>query len=152
MRFLINLIPGNMRFDFLSIRFLPMIGLLATGMASCFIVRPGSPEEAASPQPVERDSFSSLHSQFAFPGKEYGSAPLWVWNTEVTTELIDTMMHAFSQNAFGGVFIHPRPGLVTEYLSDEWFRLVARSEERRVGEECRAVWARRTTTKKSEYG
>ncbi len=109
----------------MSIRFLPMIGLLATGMASCFIVRPGSPEEAASPQPVERDSFSSLHSQFAFPGKEYGSAPLWVWNTEVTTELIDTMMHAFSQNAFGGVFIHPRPGLVTEYLSDEWFRLVA---------------------------
>lgn len=41
----------------------------------------------------------------------------------MTKEIIDTMMLEFKQNAFGGVFIHPRPGLITEYFSDQWWEL-----------------------------
>ena len=35
------------------------------------------------------DTFERLEHGFADPGKEYGSAPLWVWNTEVDTAIID---------------------------------------------------------------
>ena len=69
------------------------------------------------------DAFAYLEQQFANPDKQYGSAPLWVWNTDVTTGIIDSMMQGFKDNAFGGVFIHPRPGLITEYLSPKWFDL-----------------------------
>src|ERR1700744_162223 len=64
-------------------------------------------------------------STFANPGKDYGSAPLWVWNTKVTRGLIDTCLRAFKDHGFGGVFVHPRAGLVTEYLSPDWFGLWA---------------------------
>src|SRR5690606_7487365 len=68
-------------------------------------------------------SFAVLKDSFAEPGKEYGSAPLWVWHTKVTKTIIDSMMQEFKENAFGGVIVHPRPGLITEYLSAEWFEL-----------------------------
>ncbi len=68
-------------------------------------------------------NFTFLQKEFISPGKEYGSAPLWVWHTKVTKEIIDSMMSEFKQNEFGGVMIHPRPGLITEYLSPEWFSL-----------------------------
>lgn len=66
-----------------------------------------------------------MRKNFINPPKEYGSAPLWVWHTKITERIIDSMMYEFKQNAFGGVFVHPRPGLVTEYLSKEWFDLFA---------------------------
>lgn len=69
----------------------------------------------------QNDSFSFLKTNFANPGNHYGSAPLWVWNTKVTKPAIDSMLYGFKKNAFGGVFVHPRPGLITEYLSQEWF-------------------------------
>lgn len=69
------------------------------------------------------DSFEALKNAFKNPGKEYGSAPLWVWNTKVNKEIIDSMMLDFKKNAFGGVIVHPRPGLITEYLSEEWYSL-----------------------------
>lgn len=67
--------------------------------------------------------FKQLLAQFRDPGKAYGSAPLWVWNADVSEGKIDSMLHEFKENAFGGVFVHPRPGLVTPYLSDRWFEL-----------------------------
>ena len=65
----------------------------------------------------------SLQKAFSDPGKAYGSVPLWVWNTKVTKKMIDSALQAFKHNAFGGVFVHPRAGLITEYLSPEWFDL-----------------------------
>jgi hypothetical protein len=69
------------------------------------------------------NNFAFLSRNFAAPGKEYGTAPLWVWNTKVSKSDIDEMLAEFKKTAFGGVFIHPRPGLITEYLSPEWFSL-----------------------------
>jgi hypothetical protein len=69
------------------------------------------------------NTFAELQKGFLNPGKDYGSAPLWVWNTKVTKEIIDSMMITFKVKAFGGVFVHPRPGLITEYLSQDWFKL-----------------------------
>lgn len=73
-------------------------------------------------QPSE-NSFSFLRKNFNNPDKAYGTAPLWVWNTMVTKAEIDAMLLDFKKKEFGGVFIHPRPGLITEYLSKEWFDL-----------------------------
>lgn len=72
---------------------------------------------------VNNNDFTFLKKNFLSPGKAFGSAPLWVWHTKVTHAIIDSMMLEFKQNAFGGVMVHPRPGLITQYLSPDWFSL-----------------------------
>jgi hypothetical protein len=62
-----------------------------------------NPREENPPE----NTFAELQKGFLNPGKDYGSAPLWVWNTKVTKEIIDSMMLTFKEKAFGGVFIHP---------------------------------------------
>jgi hypothetical protein len=48
---------------------------------------------------------------------------LWVWNDLLTeTEVRDTL-HDLAKQQIKQVWIHPRPGLMTPYLSDDWFRL-----------------------------
>ena len=69
------------------------------------------------------NDFEALRKEFAEPAKEYGTAPLYVWNTTVTREMIDRTMTDLKDKGFGGVFVHPRSGLVTEYLSNEWYDL-----------------------------
>jgi len=69
------------------------------------------------------DSIDELRSRFANPPSEYRSAPLWDWNEQITEEGIDFQMKEFKKAGIGGVFVHPRPGLLTEYLSEEWFDL-----------------------------
>lgn len=66
------------------------------------------------------ETFKQLQEKFRSPGKEYGSAPLWVWHTKVTKTIIDSMMQEFQDQSFGGIMVHPRPGLITDYLSDDW--------------------------------
>jgi len=69
------------------------------------------------------------------PPVEFRPAVLWSWNGEVTRARITSMLEGFAARGIGGVFIHPRPGLVTEYLSEEWFALwtFALEECRRLG-------------------
>ncbi len=65
----------------------------------------------------------SLRTLFADPLRQYTDAPLWVWNDQLTEEqIVSTMTDLASQNV-RQVFVHPRPGLMTPYLSDEWFHL-----------------------------
>lgn len=72
---------------------------------------------------TSEDDFDKLYKEFKNPAKEYRPAPLYVWNTRITPELLDRTMNELHEQGFGGVFVHPRPGLKTEYLSDEWFSL-----------------------------
>lgn len=83
-----------------------------------------------SPPEKGTNNFEFLRKNFLSPGAAYGTAPLWVWNTKVSKSDIDEMLLAFKKTAFGGVFIHPRPGLITEYLSPEWFALTKYAVER----------------------
>jgi len=69
------------------------------------------------------DSATELRELFADPPSEYRSAPLWDWNEQISREGIDMHMQEFKKAGIGGVFVHPRPGLLTEYLSDSWFEL-----------------------------
>lgn len=57
------------------------------------------------------------------PPREYATAPLWVWNDMLTEEqVLGTLRDLAGQNV-KQVFVHPRPGLMTPYLSEEWFKL-----------------------------
>ncbi|MEX2369860.1 MAG: glycosyl hydrolase [Bacteroidales bacterium] len=70
-------------------------------------------------------SFSQLRKNFTVVPDAYKTVPFWVWNGEVTEKMIDEQLADFSHKGFGGVFIHPRYGLITEYASEEWYSLVA---------------------------
>src|SRR4030043_1838751 len=69
---------------------------------------------------AEGDIYTSVVQAFADPPAEFRSAPLWVWNDRVTKEQVETQLADFKAHGMGGVFIHPRPGLITPYLSEEW--------------------------------
>lgn len=80
----------------------------------------------------------SFAEAFANPPAAYRPMPFFVWNGEVTEGRIDALMEQYAANGCGGVFIHPRPGLITDYLSERWFELwghaLKRAEE--LGMEC----------------
>jgi hypothetical protein len=79
--------------------------------------------QVATTELPEEDSFADLEQSFENPPKEFSTGPLWVWNDVVTKEKIAGQLKAFRDEHILQVFIHPRPGLITEYLSDEWFEL-----------------------------
>ena len=67
--------------------------------------------------------FEDLKKHFKNVPNKYRTVPFWVWNYKVTRSEIDRMLVDFKEKGFGGVFVHPRYGMITEYLSDEWFEL-----------------------------
>lgn len=69
------------------------------------------------------DSFATIETLFADPPSAYRTAPFMVWNGKVTEAEIDRMLKEFKEAGCGGAFIHPRPGMITEYMSDEWYSL-----------------------------
>lgn len=69
-------------------------------------------------------SFEELKANFHNPPVEYRTAPFWVWNNDVSKEDIDRTLTEFKDKGIGGAFLHPRYGLITEYLSDDWWELV----------------------------
>ena len=81
------------------------------------------PQSIQSNENANQHSFAWLKENFANPDKDYSSGPLWVWNDVVTKEKIATQLQEFKNQHILQVFIHPRPGLITEYLSEEWFEL-----------------------------
>jgi hypothetical protein len=90
--------------------------------AYCFVAFLLCSRALTAQQPAKEkiNSFNALSRSFATPPQQFGSAPLWVWNTDVDTVKISEALKQFKANAFGGVFIHPRAGLITPYLSKEW--------------------------------
>lgn len=76
------------------------------------------------------DTIADLKARFVRPGSEYSTAPLMVWNGEVTEAAIDKQLTDYKAQGVEAFFIHPRPGLITEYLSDRWIELVRYTVEK----------------------
>jgi len=72
---------------------------------------------------MDLDSASDVSGLFSAPSGEYTTAPFWVWNDEMTDDAITRALEDYAQRNIRQVFVHPRPGLMTPYLSEEWFRL-----------------------------
>jgi hypothetical protein len=73
--------------------------------------------------PARAVDSAKLRNLFAEPPREYASAPLWVWNDRLTEEQIVGTLRDLAGQKVRQVLVHPRPGLMTPYLSEEWFRL-----------------------------
>ena len=69
------------------------------------------------------NSLKDLEAGFTNPSSEYRTAPLAVWNSKVTNAEVERTIQELKNAGFGGLFVHPRPGLITEYMSDEWYSL-----------------------------
>ncbi len=72
---------------------------------------------------AEARASATLKRTFVAPPRQYSSGPLWVWNDMLSAEQIRSTMQDLADQKVKQVFVHPRPGLMTPYLSDEWFRL-----------------------------
>src|SRR5665647_3771553 len=79
---------------------------------------------------VKVSDFATLKSQFKNPPAEYTTAPFFVWNADITSDEIDKDLISFKNAGSSQVFIHPRPGLITEYLSESWFKLYQHAVEK----------------------
>ncbi|MCX5772751.1 MAG: glycosyl hydrolase [Candidatus Hydrogenedentes bacterium] len=69
------------------------------------------------------DNSAAVRDLFANPTRDFACAPLWVWNDLITEDQITHSLEAFAAENVRQVFVHPRPGLMTPYMSDDWFRL-----------------------------
>ena len=63
-------------------------------------------------------------SLFANPGSEYRGTPFWAWNSKLNKEDLLWQMEQLKKMGYGGVHIHVRTGLETEYLGEEFFELI----------------------------
>ena len=79
---------------------------------------------------IKVPDFKTLSEQFKEPAKEYTTSPFFVWNADITKDEIDNFLNDFKKAGSSQVFIHPRPGLITEYLSDKWFDLYKHAVEK----------------------
>ncbi|HYK91934.1 MAG TPA: glycosyl hydrolase [Acidobacteriota bacterium] len=92
---------------------LPVTILLAVALVSSGATAPqGSPDTSAQ-----------IKALFADPPRQYSSAPLWVWNDLLTEEQVIDTLRSLAAQKVKQAFVHPRPGLMTPYLSPDWFRL-----------------------------
>jgi len=89
---------------------------------SCFFLLFASSCTSAIQQ-AKDSGVAEVRKLFETPPAEYSSSPLWVWNDMLTDEQITSTMNDLASQKVKQVFVHPRPGLMTPYLSDEWFRL-----------------------------
>ena len=62
--------------------------------------------------------------QMKNPGKQFRGAPFWALNGRLSESELLRQIHIFREMGFGGVFLHSRTGLETEYLGEEWFSLI----------------------------
>ena len=83
---------------------------------------------------AEEVSSSQVRRLFKNPPTAYSTGPLWVWNDLLTEEEIVSTLHDLASQSVKQVWVHPRPGLMTPYLSEDWFHLwqVALREARKL--------------------
>jgi len=94
------------------------VSIFFVGILSLFVLA-----TTAFAQSVVKSNVTSVASNFANPPAIYRTAPFMVWNWKVTKPEIDRMIMDFKDAGCGAVIIHPRPGLITEYMSDDWYSL-----------------------------
>lgn len=72
---------------------------------------------------LSAESSGTVLKMFADPPKEYSTGPLWTWNDLLSEEQVLATLRDLAGKKVRQVWVHPQPGLMTPYLSDDWFRL-----------------------------
>lgn len=76
-----------------------------------------------SMQPIFMDyRENEIKAAFTDPPAAYRTAPLWVWNSEMSDAEIEKSLTELKNHGFGGAFVHPRPGMKVGYLDEPYFK------------------------------
>ena len=62
-----------------------------------------------------------LYESFRNPSSAFRQAPFWFWNHRLEPEQLEWQIDQMHDKGLGGFVMHARHGLITPYLSDEWF-------------------------------
>jgi len=86
--------------------------------------RTAAPTGRAGQQAQDR---ANRWTQAAFqaPAMTYRSVPFYSLNDELDAVELDRQLRIFQDGGFGGSFLHSRIGLLTPYLGDAWFDIMA---------------------------
>ena len=73
----------------------------------------------------KKNSAGSLPMElFQNPTAEYRGSPFWAWNCKLEKAQLLRQLEHMKEMGFGGAHMHPRTGLDTVYLSDEFMEMV----------------------------
>lgn len=64
------------------------------------------------------------HTAFLNPPSAYRCFPFYSLNGELTVEEISRQVRGFREAGFGGFYLHGRTGLLTEYLGEDWWKVL----------------------------
>jgi hypothetical protein len=67
-----------------------------------------------------------LLESFSNPSNEFRQAPFWFWNHRLDKATLEWQIGQMHEKGLGGYVMHARHGLMTPYLSDEWFACIRR--------------------------
>lgn len=68
-----------------------------------------------------------VYSSFINPPNEYRSHPFYSINDSLTEDEISWQIKDFKKVGFGGFYLHSRSGLITEFLRDDWWKVMQTS-------------------------
>ncbi len=63
-------------------------------------------------------------NKFKNPPAKFKGAPFWGWNGKMDKAELESQIETFKKMGFGGYHIHPRSGMDTEYMGEEYMSLV----------------------------
>lgn len=67
---------------------------------------------------------------FADPTSEYRCTPFWAWNCKLDTDLLDREIDAMKEMGMGGFHMHSRTGMATDYMSDDFLKIIRHCVEK----------------------
>ena len=78
----------------------------------------------------DRSNLAAIdYDTFKNPPAKYRSIPFWSLNDDLDSNEIKRQLKEFKNGGFGGAFLHSRTGLLTEFLSADWFAAMDASVE-----------------------
>lgn len=67
------------------------------------------------------------YKTFVHPTNNYRSHPFYSINDSLSEDEISRQIKDFKQAGFGGFYLHSRSGLITEFLGEEWWKIMRAS-------------------------
>ena len=109
---------------------------LFTGTIFCFFVACNNAPDSQKKQQKELNTF--CYSEFINPSNTFRSHPFYSINDSLTEAEIRLQISGFKQAGFGGFYLHSRSGLITEFLGDDWWKIMQASVDaaNKAGLEC----------------
>ena len=87
---------------------------------------------------MNRENGPLTLKEFQNPPAHYRGKPFWAWNSKLDGAELERQIDCFKQMGFGGFHMHPRTGLDTPYLSEEFMGMVRRCAKKAEQEQMEA--------------